>query len=211
MMKFIGYWRWLAFCVVVLPLFAPGPLLAAISPLEQVKSTVEGILGVMQKDELRKPGKQEERRAAIMAYVNQRFDFEEMSKLTLARKWRELTPAEKKQFEELFSELLQNTYIGRIEAYSNEEVRYEKEIFDSDQRTKALVYTKVIKNNQEIPINYKLLNKQGEWFVYDVLIEGVSLIRNYRTEFDRIINKEKYAGLIKRMQEKIASREEAKR
>jgi phospholipid transport system substrate-binding protein len=203
-------WRSLVFGTIILTLFAAVPALAVVSPLEQVQSTVQGILGVMKNEELRQPGKEEERRAAIMAYVNQRFDFEEMSKLTLASKWRERTPAEKKQFEELFADLLKNTYIGRIEAYSDEEVRYEKEIFDGEQKTKSMVYTKVIKNNQEIPINYKMLNKQGEWYVYDVLIEGVSLIRNYRTEFDRIINKEKYDGLIKRMQEKIANREEAK-
>jgi phospholipid transport system substrate-binding protein len=183
----------------------------AVSPLEQVRTTVQSIIGVMQDKELQQPDKREERQAKIMDYVNRRFDFEEMSKLTLASNWRGLTPEEKESFQELFADLLKNSYIGRIEAYSGEEVRFEKEIFDGEQRTRAMVYTKVMKSNQEIPINYKLLNKRDEWYVYDVLIEGVSLVRNYRTEFARIITKEKFAGLIKRMQEKIASREEAKK
>jgi len=200
-----GICLFLMFCIV------SGPARAASDPLEQVRSTVQGIIGVMQDKDLQQPDKKDARQAAIMNYVNQRFDFEEMSKLTLASKWRERTIEEKKNFQELFSDLLKNSYIGRIEAYSGEEIKYDKEIFDSDQRTRALVYTKVIKNNQEIPINYKLLNKQGEWYVYDVVIEGVSLVRNYRTEFARIINDEKYAGLVKRMKEKIASREEGKK
>jgi phospholipid transport system substrate-binding protein len=187
------------------------PAQGAVSPLEQVRTTVQSIIGVMQDKDLQQPNKSEERQAKIMDYVNRRFDFEEMSKLTLASNWRGLTPEEKENFQELFADLLKNSYIGRIEAYSGEEVRFEKEIFDGEQRTRAMVYTKVIKSNQEIPINYKLLNKQDEWYVYDVLIEGVSLVRNYRTEFARIITKEKFAGLIKRMQEKIASRDEAKK
>ena len=206
-MKHINFWCRFTICLLVLSLLTAGPVVAMVTPLEQVRSTVQGILGVMQNNELRKPDKKAQRRAEIMAYVDKRFDFEEMAKLALARRWRERTPAEKKQFAELFADLLKNTYTGRIEAYSNEKVRYDKELFDSDRRTRALVYTTVIKNNQEIPINYMLLNKDGDWYVYDVLIEGVSLIRNYRTEFERIIEREKYEGLIKRIKEKIAKQE----
>jgi len=183
---------------------------AAISPLEQMRTTVTGILGVMQSKEMGRPDKKLVRREKIMAYVSQRFDFEEMSKQTLATKWRELSPGQRKDFERLFSELLKNTYIGRVEAYSDEEIKFDKEVFDGDQQTRAMVYTKVVKNNQEIPINYKLMVRNGDWFVYDVLIEGVSLVRNYRTEFARILNHEQYAGLIKRLQEKNSSRESAK-
>lgn len=183
---------------------------ATISPLEQVRTTVTGIIGVMQSKDLAKPDKKVARREKIMAYVTQRFDFEEMSKQTLVSKWRELTPEQRKDFVRLFSELLKNTYIGRVEAYSNEAILFGKEVFDGDQQTRAMVYTKVVKNNQEIPINYKLMVKEGEWFVYDVMIEGVSLIRNYRTEFARILNQEQYVGLVKRLQEKNDNRETAK-
>lgn len=183
---------------------------AVISPLEQVRTTVTGIIGVIQSKELSKPDKKAVRRDKIMAYVSQRFDFEEISKQTLASKWRELTPEQRKDFVRLFSELLKNTYIGRVEAYSDEEILFEKEVFDGDLKNRAMVYTKVVKNNQEIPINYKLLARDGDWFVYDVMIEGVSLIRNYRTEFARILNQERYAGLVKRLQDKIDNRDSAK-
>lgn len=196
--------------LAVLILFWGSPVGAKISPLEQVRTTVTGIIGVMQDKQMSRPDKKILRREKIMAYVTQRFDFEEMSKQTLATKWRELSPAQRKDFEGLFAELLKDTYIGRVEAYSDEEILFDKEVFDDAQAARAMVYTKVVKNNQEIPINYKLIAKNGEWFVYDVVIEGVSLIRNYRTEFARILNQEQYAGLVKRLQEKIASRVSAK-
>ena len=197
--------------IVLLALVLAGvSVSAAIDPMEQVKTTVTGIIGVMQNKELGKPDKKIARREKIMAYVSQRFDFEEISRQTLAVNWRELSPEQRKNFERLFSELLKNTYIGRVEAYSNEVVQFEKEVFDGDQRTKVMVYTKVVKNNQEIPINYKLMAKNDDWFVYDVMIEGVSLVRNYRTEFAKILNQEQYPGLIKRLQEKIDSREVTK-
>lgn len=183
---------------------------AAISPLEQVRTTVSGIIGVMQSAEMGKPDKKMARREKIIAYVDQRFDFEEMSRQTLAAKWRELSPEQRQDFIRLFAELLKNTYIGRVEAYSGEPIRFEKEVFDGDQQVRAMVYTKVVKNNQEIPINYKLIARKDEWLVYDVLIEGVSLIRNYRTEFARILNQEQYAGLIKRLQEKVDKQESAR-
>ena len=195
-----------AFLVIAL---LAGGALAAVSPLEKVKTTGESILEGMQNQELRKPENKQERRARIIAHVDKRFDFEEMSKLTLANKWKERSAVEKKEFEHLFSQLLKNTYIGRIEAYSGEELVYEKEVFDGDRQSRVMVYTKVIKNNQEIPINYKLLKKDsGEWYVYDVLIEGVSLVRNYRTEFARILNRDSYQALIQRLQEKVDGQNE---
>ncbi len=202
---------WGVFLLGSILLLGVGVAIAAmIDPLEQIKSTVNGIIGVMQSKELGKPEKKIVRRDKIMAYVSQRFDFEEISRQTLAGNWRELTPEQRKNFERLFSELLKNTYIGRVEAYSDEVIQFEKEVFDGDQRTKVMVYTKVVKNNQEIPINYKLMAKNNDWFVYDVMIEGVSLVRNYRTEFARILNQEQYPGLIKRLQEKIDNRVETK-
>lgn len=196
---------------VFVALFVEGLSWAsAVGPMEQIKSTVTGIIGVMQNKEFGQADKKSLRREKIMAYVNQRFDFEEISRQALAGKWRELNPEQQKNFVSLFSELLKNTYIGRVEAYSDEAVKFDKEVFDGEHRSKAVVYTKVMKNNQEIPINYKLMVRNDDWFVYDVMIEGVSLVRNYRTEFARILNQEQYAGLVKRLQEKNATRENAK-
>ena len=180
---------------------------ASVAPLEQIKGTVEGILAVMQDEGLSAHAQKEERRTRIMALVDERFDFAEMSKRTLGRNWKARTSEERAEFQKLFSDLLKNNYIGRVEAYSDERVEYAKEIFSKNKSERARVYTKILKNGHEIPINYSLMKKGDEWFVYDVVIEGVSLVRNYRTEFGRILNKEKFPGLVKRMQEKIESNE----
>jgi phospholipid transport system substrate-binding protein len=180
---------------------------ASVAPLEQLKGTVEAILAVMQDEEFRAPDRKEVRRARIMALVDARFDFAEMSKMTLARNWHDRTKEEREEFQKLFSDLLKNNYIGRVESYSDERIEYAKEIFSQNRDDKARVYTNIIRNGHEIPINYSVIKEGDEWFVYDVAIEGVSLVRNYRTEFGRILNKEKFPGLIKKMQEKIESNE----
>jgi len=188
-------------------IFSGQALGASVTPLEQMKGTVQGILAIMQDKKLDAPELRDERREKIMALVNERFDFTEMSKMTLGRAWKERSDEEKNEFERLFADLLKNTYIGRIEAYSDEKVEYAKEIFSRNDPDRARVYTNILKNSHTIPINYSLKREGEEWFVYDVIIEGVSLVRNYRTEFGRILSKENFSGLVKRMREKIASNE----
>lgn len=180
---------------------------APLTPLAQVQGTVQAILAIMQDPALGTPANKELRRDRIMALVDERFDFAEMAKLTLARNWKARSREEKDEFQKLFADLLKHNYIGRIEAYSDEKVEYAKELFSQNNKKQARVYTIILKNGHKIPINYSLLEKGDEWFVYDVVIEGVSLVRNYRTEFDRIINKEDFPGLVKRMREKIESNE----
>jgi phospholipid transport system substrate-binding protein len=180
------------------------PCAQATAPLEQVKGTVEGVLALMRDETLNDPLKRVERRAMIMAMIDARFNFEEMSRRSLAKAWKGLSNEEKELFIKLFSELLKNNYIGRIESYSDEIMEYAKEVINQNKKTRAKVYTNILKNGREIPINYVLMKKGEGWFVYDVDIEGVSLVRNYRSEFKRILSKEKYAGLIKRLHEKNA-------
>jgi len=178
------------------------------SPLEQVKGTVEGILVLLRDEALSDPLRIDERRAMIMALVDERFNFEEMSKRTLAKAWRDRSNEEKELFVKLFSEILKNNYIARIESYHDETVTFVKELMGQKKKTRAKVYTKILKDGKEIPINYTLMKKGDGWFIYDVNIEGVSLVRNYRSEFGRILSKEKFSELIKRMQEKIAKNKE---
>ncbi|MDF1577597.1 MAG: ABC transporter substrate-binding protein [Desulfobulbales bacterium] len=180
---------------------------ASITPLEQIRETVGSILTVMQDKELSGPERRGERRERIMALVQHRFDFAEMSQRTLGRDWKNRTDAEKKEFQHLFAELLKNTYIGRVDAHSDEKIEYARELFSQNDPYRARVYTNIIKNGRGIPINYSLVKKGDEWFVYDVIIEGVSLVRNYRNEFGRILGQEDFAGLVKRMREKIESNE----
>lgn len=181
---------------------------ASVPPLKQIEVTVERILTLMKDDSLGVPEKKAERRSRIMSLIDSRFDFQEMSRITLGKTWRELSREEKADFTDIFSQLIKQTYISRIETFSDEKVEYSKEIFGKKKKTRAMVFTNILRNGGEaISINYKVVVKNDEWFVYDVVIEGVSLVRNYRTEFSRIVAKEKIPGLVKRIREKIEKNE----
>jgi phospholipid transport system substrate-binding protein len=183
----------------------PGHGLQA-GPLAQVKASVDDILAILNDQQLAQPGREEERQRQIMAEVRNRFGFREMSKLTLARHWRDLSETEQERFVELFAELLKNTYISRVESYYQKEVRVNF-LGEEIRGDKATVATVVITNGTKTPIEYRLKQEGEEWTVYDVVIEGVSLIRNYRTQFTRIIEREKFPGLLQRIQNKVTSNE----
>jgi len=173
---------------------APG------SPTEQVKETVDKVIETLKNKELKKPSKAEERRAILRRTVGDRFDFEEMSKRTLSIHWQRRTPEERKEFVSLFSDLLERTYVNKIESYTDEKVVYGDESIEGDY---AVVKTKIITSaNVEVPIDYKLFKKSPKWVAYDVVIEGVSLVNNYRTQFNKIIRSQSYEELVKRLRAK---------
>ncbi len=174
-------------------------------PVDLVKRTIDRVLNLLGDETLSRPEMRAEQKKQIMSVVETRFDFREMSKRALARHWKKRAPEERDYFVELFSKLLQNRYVRRVESNSGSEILYQKQIIKND---KAVVYTVALKNNAEIPLVYKLFKSADEWMVYDVVIEGVSLIQNYRTQFSSVIKREKYAGLIKRMEEKVAKSED---
>ncbi len=171
-------------------------IVAAPTPRVQVQRTVDAVIGILQKKDLDR----DQRRNALSNVIRQRFDFRAMSRRTLARNWKKATPAERDQFVELFTELLEATYIGRIEAYSNERVVYDKERI---RKKKAIVDTHIVTPSVEIPITYKLQLKGEKWLVYDVVVEEVSLIRNFRSSYGDIVKKEGFSGLLAKMETKI--------
>jgi len=137
--------------------------------------------------------------------VDERFDWEELSRRTLARHWLQRTPEEKKEFIALFAQLPERTYWSKVEDYSGEKVTYVGEQIDGDY---GLVEVKVLTSkNTEIPVFYKLKKKEGDWLVYDISIEGVSLVNNYRAQFNDIIGKSSYRDLVKKLKEKIEEKE----
>lgn len=169
-------------------------------PTNQVKQTVDKVLNILKNKELKKPEKTKERRAAIRKAVSERFDFEEMAKRALGLHWRKRTPEERKEFVSLFTDLLERSYIKKIESYSDEKILYVGENVESEY---AVVKSNIItKRNDEIPMEYRLLKKNGKWEVYDVVIEGVSLVNNYRTQFNKIIRSQSYEELVKKMKNK---------
>jgi phospholipid transport system substrate-binding protein len=167
---------------------------------DQVRSAVDRVLTVVSDPELKKPQNAEKRRGQIREVARQLFDFEEMSKRAMARHWAPLKPEQKKRFTELFSELLENSYVSKIEAYGGEKIVYVNEQVDGDVVT---VRSKLItQRGTEVPIDYRLQKDGDRWEVYDVVIEGVSLVSNYRSQFNKIITQSSFEELVKKMEQK---------
>jgi len=128
------------------------------------------------------------------------FDFTETAKRSLGRHWHSRTPAERKEFVDLFATLLERSYLSKIELYNGERIAYLGDTIDGDQ---ALVRTKILtRQGTEVPVDYKMFRHGDRWLVYDVIIEGVSLIANYRTQFNKIIQTSSYQELVRKMKSK---------
>jgi len=169
---------------------------AAGSATEDVRRTVDQVLVILKQKDV----DSSLRRDKLRELIGARFDFETMSQSTLGRQWKKASADEQKKFIELYSKLLEETYVGKIESYTDEKVGYGEEKVKGD---KALVETRILTKSTEIPIDYKLIEHPQGWLVYDVVIEGVSLIRNFRSSYGEIIDREGFAGLFARMEEKI--------
>jgi phospholipid transport system substrate-binding protein len=169
-------------------------------PTDQLRTGIDRVLKVLEDTELKKDGRARERRAAIRKIANDTFDFDETTKRSLARHWASRTTTERAEFVQLFADLLERSYISKIELYGGEKIAYVGETIDGDQAT---VKTKITtKQGTEIPVDYRMLKRGDTWLVYDVLIEGVSLVANYRAQFNKIITTSSYAELVKKMREK---------
>jgi len=177
----------------------PSSALAG-EPTNQVKQTVDAVLEVLRNKELKKPDKTEQRRAQIRKIVSERFDFGEMAKRSLAQNWKKRTPEEQKEFVALYTDLLENTYIRKIEKYQDEKIVYGEEKIEGNY---ASLKTSVITTKEvEIPIEYRLLKEGNQWRAYDVVIEGVSLVNNYRNQFNSILRSGSYEDLVRRLKNK---------
>jgi phospholipid transport system substrate-binding protein len=179
--------------ILVLPAVA-GP------PSDQLKSQIDRVLKTLDDPELKKEGRGKERRTAVRKIANDIFDFNETARRSLGRHWQARTPAERDEFVQLFSDLLERSYISKVELYGGEKIQYVGDTIDSDQ---AKVQTKLLtKGGSDIPIEYRMSRKGDRWLVYDVIIEGVSLVANYRTQFNKIIQTSSYQELVKKMKNK---------
>ncbi len=192
------------FIRILFPLFlilaVASPVLAE-DPTQEIKQTTDKILSILTNPTLKAPSKTAEKEKLIRKVVDERFDWEEMARRSLATHWAKRTAEEKKEFVHLFSDLLERTYMKKVEDYSGEKVLYEGETKDGDY---AAVKVRIVtKKNKDIPVEYRLRKEGNNWFVYDVSIEGVSLVNNYRTQFNSIILQSSYENLVKRLKEKV--------
>ena len=170
------------------------------APTDQLRSQIDRVLKVLENPELKKDGKQKDRRAAVRKIADEVFDFSETAKRSLGRHWQPRTSSEREEFVQLFADLLERSYISKIELYGGERIGYAGDTIDGDLAT---VRTKLTtRQGTEIPIDYRMLQKNGRWVVYDVIIEGVSLVANYRTQFNKIIQTSSYKELVKKMKTK---------
>jgi phospholipid transport system substrate-binding protein len=169
---------------------------AADSPLELMRTTVEGIIATLKNKDL----SAETRRAQIRSLASKRFSYQAMSQRVLGKNWKQASKEQQQHFVDLFSELLEATYMGRVEAYTDEEVRYDREKIEGKR---AVVDTVIVTASAEIPIQYKMGLIKGEWFVYDIAVEKISLILNYRTTYAEIFRKDGMDGLLAQMEAKI--------
>ena len=188
--------------VAIYSLSFPAAKAAAKTPADAIKYTVDSVLNVLKDKELSAPGKTEERRARISSLIRERFDFREMARRSLARHWKKRTPEEEKEFITIFSDLLEASYISKIEAYSDERVTFDKEVIKGKGKY-GVVSTTIATKDVDIPIDYKVKFKNGKWWIYDVVVEGVSFISTYRSQYNKVIVKESFAKLIQRMKNKL--------
>jgi phospholipid transport system substrate-binding protein len=173
---------------------------AAGAPSDQLKAQIDRVLKTLDDPELKKEGKSKDRRTAVRRIANDIFDFGETARRSLGRHWQPRTPTERDEFVQLFSDLLERSYISRVELYGGEKIQYLGDSIEGDQ---AKVQTKLLtKSGSEIPIEYRMHRKGDRWLVYDVIIEGVSLIANYRTQFNKIIQTSSYQELVRKMKTK---------
>ncbi len=177
-------------------------------PMDALKGPIEKVVGIL-RDPQYKEAQKDVQRAKLWDLIQGVFDFTEISKRTLARNWKKFSPEQRKSFTDAFAQLLGNTYLDRMQGgYKNEVVVYLDEKMVSEN--KYVVKTKVVREAIEIPIDYSMFKSQGEWKIYDVNIEGVSLVKNYRTQFRKILSKETPDQLIDRVKKKTAA-QKAKR
>lgn len=170
---------------------------SAGSATDQLRPEIERVIATLQDPALKGERRTEERRQAIRVATDDVFDWTEMARRSLGRHWAQRTEIEQREFVGLFRELLERAYLGKIEAYAGEKILYVGEVTDGGHAT---VRTRLItKQNQELPIDYRMSQRGDRWLIYDVVIEGIGLVNNYRSQFDGVIRTSSYEELLKRM------------
>jgi phospholipid transport system substrate-binding protein len=178
----------------VMLLLAGSPAWAG--PTDQLREYTDQVIKVLDDPALAR----QDRRAAVRKLAHEAFDVTETAKRVLARHWQARTPAEREEFTQLFADLLERTYIARIDEYGGERIRYVGESMDGEQATvRARIMTRT---GTEVPVESRMVRRGERWLIYDILIENVSLIANYRSQFDRIVRANSYEELIRRLKHK---------
>jgi phospholipid transport system substrate-binding protein len=189
--------------MTVMALFAFPLQVSAGTPQQIIEAQVNKVLDVLREPASEGESGKKAKEEKIWSIFDSIFDYAELSKMTLSRNWKKLNGDQQKEFEELFRKLLGNVYMDRILAYKDEKVAFERETMLSAD--KAEVQTKIRTSTKEIPMNYRMIAKNDQWKVYDVIIEGVSMIKNYRSQFNDILAKKPPEELLKILRKKVGN------
>jgi phospholipid transport system substrate-binding protein len=195
--------RWFCRLTLAVLLILPLNALAGV-PLDTVKANANGLLDVLRDPKLKGEAGKKVKEQKIEAAADRLFDYVELSKRTLGLSWNKFSPEQRKEFVELYRTILKNAYVDKITAYTNEQVNFTKETSLSE--TTAEIQSVIVSKSGETPINYRVMKKENAWKVYDVVIEGVSLISNYRTQFREILGNNPPEKLIETLRKKVGKK-----
>jgi len=186
---------------ILMCFFFPNLSAHAVSPREKVKSGIDRLIVILENKAYRQSHTKEELHKRLQDAAHEEFDWEEIARRSLGLYWKKRSQDEKKEFTRLFMRLLKNTYTSKVaDSYSGEKVLYDKEVINGNR---ALVETRIInKAGKEVFVGYRLIKKKENWYVYDIIIEGVSILKNYRVQFYSIIRQSSYTELVKKLKEK---------
>jgi phospholipid transport system substrate-binding protein len=189
---------WLGLTALIV--LASTPDASAGPVTDQLKGAIDRVVATLDSPSLKGEGKVLERRTAVRKIANEIFDFSEIARRSLGRYWQPLTEPQRTEFVALFGDLLERSYISKIELYGGEKIVYSGERVDADLAT---VSTKIMtKNGTEVPVDYRLFKRGDKWMIYDVSVEGISLVSNYRTQFNKLIQTNGFNGLVEKMRTK---------
>ena len=175
-----------------------SPCFAGSEITKELKGTIDKVIKIVKDETLKND--QQARRAALQKAIDERFNYRQMVIRSLAKNWDVRSEQERQEFIALFKSLLENSYASKLEAYRDEKINYLDEVIKGEY---ALVKTEVVRKSSTIGVDYKLIQENGNWKVYDFVIEGVSMIRNYRSQFTKIIRRGSYEFLARKLTDKI--------
>jgi phospholipid transport system substrate-binding protein len=188
--------------IFIFAVFLVVPLYTyAGAPLDSVKGHIDKVLDVLRDSSLKGESGKSTKKAKIRSISEKMFDYNELSRRTLGQNWRKFTSEQQKEFIELYKSILEDAYANKIVSYTDEKVLFNKENMLTEKTCE--VQTTVVTRKADIPIHYRVIEKDGEWRVYDVVIEGVSLVNNYRNQFREILANKSPDTLLDILRKKV--------
>ncbi len=190
---------WLVIGILFALILGAGKAVQASGITEGLKATIDQVISVVTDPQYQDD--RQTRRTKMKSIIFPKFNFLEMGKRSLgSKRWKERSPEERKAFVDVFGKLLENSYANKLESYHDEKINYVDEIVKGKY---AMVKTEVIRKNGTVNVDYKLIRGSGEWRVYDIVVEGVSMIKNYRSQVARIIHPDSFDTLMEKLNAKV--------